>query len=112
LVRLEGILAAFELSTQAANPASLHRRHTRLSHTSFAFASATVCHCIFETASGSLHFSGSFRYPRRAPLVFPVDGAGVLALEFGRDGAEAVLGSGDGVGHGGGAAKQPDNRQR
>src|SRR5262249_24388597 len=49
------------------------------SQASLARASATVCHCMFETASGPPQTRGtmwSFRYPGQGPLVSPFEGQG------------------------------------
>jgi hypothetical protein len=49
------------------------------SHLSFAFASVTVCHCMFDASSAPPRFSGlmwSITHPGHAPLERPVDGHG------------------------------------
>jgi hypothetical protein len=54
-----------------------HRPHPLRSHASFALASATVCHCMFDTASGPPQASGtmwSFQYPGQAPIVLSLLG--------------------------------------
>lgn len=59
---------------------------------SFALASATVCHRMFSGESAPPRLRGttwSATYPGHAPVVFPVAGQGMLALEIAAGGGIA-----------------------
>ena len=60
-----------------------HLLHPFLSHLSFAFPSATVCHCIFSGLSAPPQANGlmwSITKPLQGPLAAPVAGHGCCCL--------------------------------
>jgi hypothetical protein len=77
--------------TRTAHRRAPYRAQPFVSHRSLAFASALVCHCIFDEASAPPHASGmtwSLTKPGQAPFVSPVDGQGCVSWNSRLAGAE------------------------